>query len=888
MVLVQVSPSANRYLPLLLLVFLWTLLGWGGYWLVQQNQHHQAQQTHILALQIEERLKTFAKERQAALKQLAAVWPLTHPNTENWFYQEAGNLQNMLPGLSYLAWQDGQGRLRISRRTAEIQGCEQQEGSTPISPQLGQIRYRIALCQVLPTILDSALATGFAAEVQLGDQTVYRLGQGGDIQVAEQFPWFGSSLRLSLSPSARLGWHLYLMIGAAMLVVLMLSVLIQVSLKRAWALNRSRVFFQGASQAAMDGLLVLSPGREDWSVAEHNAALVRILPVSPGLTLMELCQRLQQPALAAELMALPAQAGSLIRQFGLPDGRWLQLQGVAAGENLAITLRDITELKLKEQDLADREAKYRRLIEGLRGHLIFTLDEQGQPAFISKGGAELFGQREATAVLEELRGHNRWQEAKARLLAGESSVRLQLPLALPELGERRVEVALGKVEGGFEGILRDVTDEAELLRRIRHQAAHDALTGLANRYAFDKALGLAWESGEPCQGLLLMDLDQFKLVNDRFGHELGDALLVAVAQRLELALGGKGLLARLGGDEFAVLLQGDHQALDGQADALRQALCAEPLQAGPHQFSVTASLGLVPFGAAPDPQSLKRIADMAAYAAKEAGGNRLQCYREGDGWLKAREEMMAWADKLRLALEQDRLVLAVQSIALAQHPNRVAHREVLVRLLDEAGQLVPAGRFIPAAERYGLMVALDRAVITKGLAWLAGQPQEKLAFNLSGASLSDQGFCRWLLDTLAKSSVAAEQLCFEVTETAVIEHLGHAVELMDALKAQGCTLSLDDFGSGMSSLSYLKALPVDHIKIDGAFVREIKHTHFDRVAVRTIASLARALGKMTIAEYVTDEATLALLKRLGVDMVQGYAIDEPQPLEQLRLKASAS
>lgn len=865
-------------------MLLWSLLGTGGYWVLEQNRAHQRQQTHILALQIRERLKTFARERQAALAQLSAVWPQTHPNTENWFAQEADNLQNMLPGLSFLAWEDSKGVQRIARREAVPQSCAWHRGQVAISDSLGRINYGIALCQVMPTIIDSALATGFAATVRFDGQAIYSLGEPGEVSISEPFDWFGKPLELTLSPTARLGWHLYLMIGFAMLVALMLSVLVHSSLKRALALNRSRALFQAASQASIDGLLVLSQGERDWELSEFNSSLQRIMPVRQGQSLWDFCNQLQVPELAQRLRNL-AGGDSITTSLTLNDGRWLHLQAVTADSNIAVTLRDITELKLAEHDLAAREAKYRRLIDGLRGHLIFSLDSLGNLEFVSGGASDLFGDSDINQVLAQLRQHPRWHQGKQQLQAGHNSVRLQLPLDLNQ-GPRHVEVVLSTVAGGFEGILRDVTDEAELLRRIRHQARHDALTGLANRYAFDKALGRAWQDGTEHYGLLLMDLDQFKLVNDRFGHDQGDALLVGVGQRLQRALAPGAMLARLGGDEFGVLLKGSPQhSIEAQAEALLAALRAEPVAVAEHRFSVTASMGLVPFGAAPDPKALKRIADMAAYAAKEAGGDRLQCYREGDGWLKAREAMMVWADKLRRAIDEDALVLTVQSIALTQHPAKVVHREVLVRLLDQ-GQLVAAGHFIPAAERYGLMVALDRAVIRKGLDWLAAMPGERLAFNLSGASLSDQGFCRWLLSLLAQSPVAPQQLCFEVTETAVIEHLGHAVELMDALKALGCTLSLDDFGSGMSSLSYLKALPVDHIKIDGAFIREIKHTHFDRVAVRTIASLARALGKMTIAEYVTDEATLALLKRLGVDLVQGYAIDRPRPLAELHSLAS--
>ncbi|WP_417360112.1 putative bifunctional diguanylate cyclase/phosphodiesterase [Gallaecimonas pentaromativorans] len=869
--------TPHRLLPVALLLFLWTLLGSTGYWVIEQSRAHQRQQTHILALQIRERLKTFATERQAAIKQLASVWPETHPNTENWFAQEAGNLQNMLPGLGYLAWVDGSGALRIARQEKVPQGCQWLWGSEPINARLGAIRYGIALCQVLPTIIDSALATGFAAAVRLDEQAVYALGHPGEVTIREPFVWFNKNLQLELSPIAGLNGHLYLMLGCAMVVALMLSVLMHFSLKRAWALNRSRGIFQAASKASVDGLLVFTPDGGEWHLAEYNDSAVRLVSPAPDMTLSAFCEALAAPSLTGQLAALDI-GDSIITSLEPVAGRSLHLQGVRAKSNLAITVRDITQLKLAEADLAAREAKYRRLIEGLRGHLVFSLDERGEPEFLSKGAAELFGNEDIGEVFSQLRGQQRWREAKQRLNSGEDSVRVQLPLRIKEV-VRHIEVVLSKVEFGFEGLLRDVTDEAELMRRIRHQASHDALTGLANRYAFDKALTKAWQQGTACQALLLMDLDQFKLVNDRFGHEKGDQLLLGVAERLSSALAPQAFIARLGGDEFAVVLSGED--LPGQGQQLLDALRQAPVAAGEHQFPITASMGLVPFGAASDTADLKRIADMAAYAAKEAGGDRLQCYRDGDGWLKAREETMVWAEKVRSAISEHRLALAVQSIARTEQPTKVVHREVLVRLWDN-GELIPAWRFIPAAERYGLMVALDKAVIAKGLAWLATRPAERLAFNLSGASLSDQGFCQWLLATLKEGQLAPERLCFEVTETAVIEHLGHATELMDALRALGCTLSLDDFGSGMSSLSYLKALPVDHIKIDGAFIREIKNTHFDRVAVRTIASLARALGKVTIAEYVTDQATLTLLKRLGVDMVQGYAIDQPTLLEELQ------
>ncbi|MEO5565513.1 MAG: EAL domain-containing protein [Luteimonas sp.] len=446
----------------------------------------------------------------------------------------------------------------------------------------------------------------------------------------------------------------------------------------------------------------------------------------------------------------------------------------------------------------------------------------------------------------------------------------------------------GRVSGIFvQG--HDVTDAHELSRRISHQASHDVLTGLMNRREFERQLGAAVENLQDHPGiasLLYLDLDQFKVVNDTCGHAAGDELLRQIAALLGSHVPAAHALARLGGDEFAILLKdtGPEQAL-AFAEGLRAAIDGTEYVSGRRKFGCAASLGVISFGPEiASPAQALSLADAACFLAKEKGRNQVKVHQLDDVEIAAQRREMDWVSRLRDALAEQRMVLYAQRIeSLASTPDPMLRLEVLVRLRDTDGTLVPPMAFIPAAERYGDMPALDRFVIRGALEFLQTLPEDKLALtqlyvNLSGTTVNGGRLLAYIRETFEHCPHCAPQICFELTETAALQNLTLTAKLMVDLKELGFKFALDDFGSGMSSLTYLKHLPVDFIKIDGVFIRDVVSDSVDAAIVEAIAGVAKVIGIKTVAEYVETSDSRALLARLGINYVQGFGVHVPEPL----------
>ncbi len=451
----------------------------------------------------------------------------------------------------------------------------------------------------------------------------------------------------------------------------------------------------------------------------------------------------------------------------------------------------------------------------------------------------------------------------------------------------------GSVSGAVV-VVHDVSETQELIEHISHQALHDPLTGLVNRRGFEVRLEaaiemVAREGGR--KALCYLDLDQFKMINDSCGHVAGDQLLQSLVPVLQETVGEAGLLARLGGDEFGVLLDVDDEArAQDMAQGLLDALRGFRFRWGQHLFEPSASIGLVMIDAATaSADQLFRQADLACYAAKDLGRGRWHLYQPDDAELARRREELRQAAGITRALEEDRLRLHLQPIVDISGSARAdaGHFEVLVRMLDDRGSEVPPGVFIPAAERYNLMPAIDRWVVANALALLAalvqadGDADYRFSINLSGTSITDPGLPGFIVAQLERHRVDPVRVCFEITETAVISQLPAAIALIERLHEMGCRFALDDFGSGLSSFGYLKALPVDYLKIDGSFVRDMLNDPVDRAMVEAINRLGHIMGKKTIAEFVESEALVGALKALGVDEAQGYALGRPRPAAEL-------
>ncbi|MDP2030369.1 MAG: EAL domain-containing protein [Thiobacillus sp.] len=445
---------------------------------------------------------------------------------------------------------------------------------------------------------------------------------------------------------------------------------------------------------------------------------------------------------------------------------------------------------------------------------------------------------------------------------------------------------------GIVFVFHDVTQTHELTQQLSHQATHDVLTGLFNRRDFEIKVKQAIRDAEMAgreHSLLHMDLDQFKVINDTCGHIAGDELLKQYTSKLAVLIRHEDTLARVGGDAFGLLLENcsNQQAL----------LVANKIQEMTHQFrfawedktfGIGVSIGMIGINSQSGSviNVVSRV-DAACYMAKEAGRSRIYVHDEKDLALLARHGEMEWTPRITKALEEQRMVLYYQPIV---HNTDLAdlesHYEILIRMIDESGKLIPPCEFLPAAERYNLIAGIDRWVISEYFRWLAEHPEQLDSLvlgsiNLSGHSLGDETCLRHIESQLKEFAIPPEKICFEITETEAISNLAKAQGFIRKLKNHGCKFALDDFGSGFSSYAYLKNLPVDFLKIDGMFIKDINSDPANYAMVESINHIGHVMGRKTIAEFVENHDTLQTLNKLGIDYMQGYGIAKPSALHNL-------
>jgi diguanylate cyclase (GGDEF)-like protein len=442
-------------------------------------------------------------------------------------------------------------------------------------------------------------------------------------------------------------------------------------------------------------------------------------------------------------------------------------------------------------------------------------------------------------------------------------------------------------------VCEDVTRTHDLSEKITYQSQHDSLTGLANRSDFDRRVNelvaLA-HLDNSVHALCYLDLDQFKVVNDTCGHIAGDELLRQLGDLLRKNIRRHDFVARLGGDEFGILMYNCSldEALQA-SDKIRFMIRNFQFFWENKSYSIGVSIGVSSISAASgNAEDPLTEADAACYAAKDKGRNRVHVSRPDDEELALRHGEMQWVSKIQEGLEQNKFCLYGQPIVPIAKNEHGMHFETLVRYRNDQGQIIPPGAFLPAAERYNLAPALDRLVIGNLFEWIAKKPGfldnlSVCSVNLSGVSLSDETMLTFISEQFKMWSIPTHKICFEITETAAIANLSYATKFIHHLKECGCLFSLDDFGSGLSSFAYLKNLPVDYLKIDGLFVKDIVDDKVDFGMVRAINEIGHIMGKKTIAEFVENEPIFNLLNELGVDYAQGYGLSEPVPLEKLVL-----
>jgi len=574
--------------------------------------------------------------------------------------------------------------------------------------------------------------------------------------------------------------------------------------------------------------------------------------------------------------------------------------------------RDITARKEVERRLADSRKLLQVTLESI-GDAVITSDCEGRVHWLNRVAEQLTGWRCAEA---------QGQPASVvfHIVDEESRAVLRDPVALciarGEAVGRSDDAVLCSRDGHEYGItdaaspirdergqllgvvlvFHDNTEKRRMGREMRFRASHDMLTGLLNRSEFEarltQMLARAQHDGSD-NAVLYIDLDQFKLVNDACGHSVGDQLLRRVSALLQTCVHGRDTLARLGGDEFGILLE--HCGVE-HAQRIAQGIC-DRMEAFrfPHEdrrFRIGASIGMVPLNHVSPLGSTAAVlqaADTSCYAAKEAGRNRVHTWFDSDQVLRARHGEMQWCTRIEQALDDGGFELFAQRIAPISPPagrEPGLHCELLLRLREPGGALVPPGAFLPAAERFHLASRIDRWVLRHALDWLNGlgtevRHIELVAINLSGQSLSDAAFLSDVTERLGHARFDLTRLCFEITETSAITHFAEARGFIDGVRRMGVKIALDDFGAGASSFGYLKTLPVDFLKIDGQFITHLLEDKLDDAAVRCFVDVARVMGVKTIAEFVERAEVLAALRAIGVDYAQGYLVHRPQPLGEV-------
>lgn len=578
----------------------------------------------------------------------------------------------------------------------------------------------------------------------------------------------------------------------------------------------------------------------------------------------------------------------------IADGDW--------GSTIQIESRDeigqlLSALEHMREQVHSRQQRLETILDNAAEGII-TFDRRGMIEGFNRAAENLFGWTEAEVIgtyvnllikpgtpetrddylehfmrveLDHLIGHE--GEVTARHKDGST-----FPMAL-KISEMTLD---GKIV--YVALAADISERKALMDHLKRMAEHDGLTGLHNRSYFveevERAVERARRAEQSC-GLLHIDLDNFKYVNDVLGHAAGDQLLIEVAGVLSRRARKSDLIARLGGDEFTVLLYTiTAEQLPQAADAFRRALAEYQFRQGGEAVDIGCSIGAAMVTEQVQTAAqLMSHADIACHLAKRAGRNRVHVFRPVDAEnVTAMSLDMGWSRRIRDAIENGRFALACQPI-VDTRTHAIVSYEVLIRMLDEReGMIMPAG-FLPPAERFGLAVDIDRWVIVHAIDTLAVQRRELTdlcySINLSGQTLSDTTVCDLIQARIAATGLNPAALTFEVTETVAIADMAAAETFLARLQALGCRTALDDFGSGMSSFAYLRDLPVDSIKIDGRFVKNLALSTIDQAMVRAMNEIAHALGKQTVAEFVEDEASFRLLAAIGVDYAQGYHLGRP-------------
>ena len=593
------------------------------------------------------------------------------------------------------------------------------------------------------------------------------------------------------------------------------------------------------------------------------------------------------------------------QQFNLIIEQFLQ-QAISQSISPSASLIQQARLELQDFDRLTQEIR-QRLKEHINGSVSATTEEKALAvktnALISFG-ALLFGLFISTLITRQITISVERVTEQAKFIANniaQENLKSETLVINTSDEIRDLSVAFNLMVENFLSTQAERQKMAEQLLHekelVQWQANHDSLTGLVNRREFEHQLSQILDSEEQnYHALLYLDLDRFKIVNDTCGHHAGDELLQQISKVLQAQIRSSDTLARLGGDEFAIILYG---CLQVNAVALAQKILTSVQQFcfiwQKQSFIIGVSIGVISFKSQEDTlTSVLKAADAACYSAKNLGRNQIYVMENKEQELAQQSQEMNWLTAIHQALELDRFVLFYQKIKPLQTDcSGSEHYEVLLRMEGQNGHIIPPMAFIPIAERYQLMNQIDRWVIRTLFATQGHHCRKRIAqqnghaslyaINLSGETLNDLNFVQFVKEELDRHQILPQSICFEITETVAISNLSQAKLMITQLQELGCRFALDDFGSGMSSFAYLKSLPIDFLKIDGIFIRELLQDPVNSLIIQSFHRVAKGMGIATIAEYVDSEEKLVRLKSLGIDYAQGYWIAKPQPFQKLHL-----
>lgn len=689
------------------------------------------------------------------------------------------------------------------------------------------------------------------------------------------------------------------------------------------ALKDSENKFENAIQGAREGIWEWKTGLESeewWSEPMYDLLGLNIEQVQPGLSQM---QRLIHPEDQPNFISswskfvntkgeeLLFEARLAVKGQGY---RWFIIKGKGnydSAGNANRVVGSIGDIHLQKQAQVQLSNEKDKVVATLRSIVdaVLTTNERGEVQYINQAANRLLNCSKEDAIgkrvekildLYEEESDSRMNNPVLQCISSHehNNQKAYADIKTKTGAKYTVQVMVtplisgsGKLYGAVL-VMNDVTNLRTLARRLRYQASHDSLTNLINRSEFERKVRKAILNAKTKRinsSIIYIDLDRFKMINDLYGHAAGDELLIQFSNMVKGHLRGSDVLARLGGDEFALLLPDCQlEKAEAKAQVVLKSIQEYMFIWEQKSFNVEASLGVAEINQRCfDLSYVLSSVDSACYLAKESGRNCVRTFREGDADINHRRGQERWLQRFDNALNDGKLIVNAQTIInIKENKDNLVDKngfEILIRMQDETGRLVPPNAFLPAVERYNKAPKLDRWILNKVLKLLAENQNvlskvNKCSINLSGQSLVSEGFLPFIMAKLNEFQIPPSKICFEITETAAIANLNQATVFVKSLKDLGCYFALDDFGSGLSSFAYLKTLPVDYLKIDGMFVKDIHNDDVSRAMVKAINDMGHVLGKQTIAEYVESEQILEILKEIGVDYAQGFHAGRPMPI----------